>query len=201
MKYRPIQFIATIAAAASFLVQPGAALAAPSYFFEASGGKNVFNIGNFTVSTYNSGLTIMPFGSASRTGQVYSFPVTDGAVDAGSVVLESVSTGGMRFSNGTDIVALTSPIVDTITNPAVITFLVTVNGNARGRLALFDLTVPDYAKPRVFTVGEAVTFTNITVSLSETGATILNNALKTNFLTNLNVGTLKVKITIGQKLP
>jgi hypothetical protein len=200
MKNRPIQFMAAMAAAVSFLAQPGVLLAAPTYFF-ATTGDNVLNIGDFTVATYESGLTISPFGDATRTGQTYMFPIIGGAVDAETVLLESVSTGGMRFSNGTEVVSLNSPIVNTTASQPIITFLVSVNGNLQGRFAIFNLKVPNYAKPRTFTLAEKVNFTNISVTLGEEGATILNNALKTNFMVGLEVGTLKVKMAIGQKIP
>jgi hypothetical protein len=200
MRKTLLPFAAATLTAACFVLPPSEALASPSFTFEAT-GANTLDIIDFTVVTYESNLTISPIGTAMRTGQTYTFPIVSGVVDAQTIDLEAISTGGMDISNGKEVVTLDSPIVDTTLGQPVMSFQVTVNGTLKGRYDMFDLKVPSYAKPQNLAAGESVKAANITVSLSPLGATTLNKALGTTFSNGLNVGTLKVKSVLNKKLP
>ena len=180
MRKPSIRLGATILAAASLLICPHPAFTAPTFGFNAA-GLATLNIDDFTVETYASNLTIENVGSATKNGGTYTFPIVGGAVDAGTVVLEAIMTGGMRFNNGADVVTLDEPIVNTTASPAIMTFLVTVNGNLQGRYAIFNLKAPNYAKPQSLAAGKAFKAPNISVSLSPAGANLFNNSLGTHF--------------------
>jgi hypothetical protein len=189
-----------VLAAASLVACPVPAFTAPTFGFNAA-GLATLNITDFTVETYASNLTIESVGNATKNGAVYTFPIVGGAVDAQSIIIEAVTAGGMRFTNGSSVVTLDEPIVNTTASPEIMTFLVTVNGSLQGRYAIFALKAPNYAKPQALSAGKAFKAPNITVSLSESGANIFNTALGTHFQTGLSVGTLKLKATVGAKLP
>jgi hypothetical protein len=191
MRKPVILLSAAILAAASIVICPRPAFTAPTFGFNAA-GLATLNIGDFTVETYASSLTIESVGSATKSGVIYTFPIVGGAVDAGSVVLEAVGAGGMRFTNGTSVVTLDEPIVNTTASPEIMTFLVTVNGSLQGRFAIFTLQAPNYAKPQALSAGNLFKAPNITVTLSEVGAKVFNTTLGTTFATGLSVGTLKL---------
>jgi hypothetical protein len=200
MRKQLIPFIAATLSAACVLTSPGAAFANPTFSFAAS-GSNMLNISDFTVETYASGLQIANIGDATRTGDTFGFPIVGGAVDAESIDLESVSVGGMKITNGKDVITLDAPIVNTIGSQPIMTFLVTVNGTLQGRYEVFNLKVPAYPKPQTLSVGETVKAANIMVSLNAQGATLFNSTLGTNFTAGQSVGTLKVKTVLSKKLP
>jgi hypothetical protein len=200
MKKQLLSFIVASLTAASVLTPFVASLAAPTFSFDSTGAA-ILNIGDFTVATYASGLEISNIGSAARSGVTFTFPVVGGAVDADTIDLESISLGGLKFTNGTDVVVLDLPIVNTAAAQPIMTFLVTVNGTIEGRYAMFNLKVPNYAKPQSLKPGEKVHAANILVTLSQDGATLFNMTLKTTFTSGLSVGTLKVKSALAAKLP
>jgi hypothetical protein len=191
----------TMLAAATLVLCPSPAFTAPTFGFNAA-GLVTLNISDFTVETYAQNLTIESVGSAAKQGGViYTFPIVGGAVDAGTIILEAIMAGGMRFSNGKGVVTLDQPIINTASGQEIMTFLVTVNGSLQGRYSVFTLKAPNYMKPQALGAGKPFHAPNITVALSETGANIFNTSLATRFEAGLSVGTLKVKTTIGAKLP
>jgi hypothetical protein len=201
MRKQFIPLLAAGLAVASLLTAPVAAFAAPTFIFDSS-GNTTLNIEDFTVSIYTYNIHASKIGSATtQSGTTYTFPVIGGAVDSATIQLEAVNVGGMKFQNGTDTLALNSPIVNTTGSQAIMTFLVTINGNLQGRYALFDLKTPDYAKPQSLANGDAVHANNIRVTLSQVGANTFNSTFNVNLPVGTTVGTLKIKSTLGQKLP
>jgi hypothetical protein len=201
MRKQLIPLLAASLTVASLFASPGAALANPSFVFDAT-GYNTLDISDFTVAIYASNVFSSKFGASTiKTGTTYSFPIIGGGVDAENIILEAVSVGGVKFKNETSVVTMSSPIVNTTADQPVMTFLVTVNGNLQGRYDMFNLKVPKYAKPQALAVGDAFQAGNMTASLTQAGANILNNTFHTALINGTPVGTVKVKGVIGQQLP
>ena len=198
-KLLPPLFAAALSAAC-FLIQPGAAQASPSYDLDYA-GSNKLGIDSLAGSGSASDLQFIPFGiTGVINSTTFSFPIVGGAVDSATIILEAVSVGGFSVTDGVNFVTLTSPIVNTTGNPAIMTFLVSIDGNLQGRFTMFDLQVPSQSGQQLGG-GAKVKIGGIAVTLSQEGATILNTAFSTGFTANQAVGTLKVKAVSGTKLP
>lgn len=137
------------------------------------------------------------FGSTVITDGIADFLITGGAAELDRTKVEIVHGGGLTFSSADTTVNLTDFVISTLDEGAVLTGLVTVNGDLLNRVDLFDLKVGTVAaSPDKDQVD--LDLEDVTLSLTSDAATALNQVFGvTNFTTGFNVGSAQVDALLG----
>ena len=136
--------------------------------------------------------------SALIKGHAY-FPISSGAIDAATAKGEILHFGGLRLTAGSTRVELSDFIIDTTGAPRL-TGLVTANGDVVGRIALFNLGLPQLSLP-LAPQGRRLVVPNVAVTLTQEAATALNGAFNVRaFQPGFNIGEAKVSAWIRSAL-
>ena len=141
------------------------------------------------VSTLN--LTPGPVEPGALVGGMAQFPIPGGGLDRETLRGDIFHVGGLSLSNqnGT-AVNLFNFIIDTASETAVLTGLVTANDDLVGRIPLFDL---DLAQVQVEEAPFGLTISGVTLLLTEPAALALNEALGVDaFMAGFNVGVAEI---------
>jgi hypothetical protein len=183
------------------LARPQFAAASPSYYL-APTGSNKLDLSKLAALAPTFGITVKAFANTKEVSPgVFKLPIVGGGFDAADSVIESVSTGGFNISNGTSSITFSAPIVNTIETQPIVTFLVTLDGTLQGRFALLNLASPAPAAVTV-AAGDAVKVKPTAATLSDGGASFLNQAFGTTvFTSGTAVGTVTVRAVVGGPIP
>lgn len=138
------------------------------------------------------GLSAGAIGDGTLRSGVAGFPVTGGVVDLGTAEAEINHSGGLFLAAGGNRVELSSFNIDTTGASAVLTGLVTVNGDLLGRVPLFDLTLPALTLPLRPQSFNTLFIPNVNVTLSATAASALSGVFGATVPAGLNIGTASV---------
>ncbi len=142
-------------------------------------------------------VTLGDVGPATVDGGVAFFPFVGGAIDAANAKGEIIHGGGLSLSAGATTVTLTDFIIDTTVAHPRLTGLVTAGGSVVGRLALFELAIPDLTLPLTPNAAGRLVIRHVLVTLTPEAAAALNGVFNvTAFAAGLPIGTAKVKATL-----
>lgn len=131
---------------------------------------------------------------AETQGVFARFPITTGAIDAGTVKAEIDHSGGLSLTAGKTRVELTDFIIDLTGTAPVLTGLVTVDGNLLTRLPLFDLNL---SSSTVKAREPRVNVSNVAVTLDAGAASALNGVFHITALSGgLSIGTATVRALV-----
>jgi hypothetical protein len=154
------------------------------------------------------GYTIGAVSPSSLTNGVVSLPVAGGAFDLDTAKGEVFHTGGLTFTKGNYVIALTDFLIDTtddsqsgITAP-IVSALVIANGAVIGRLPLFNLGKPTgFQLPVPLTDKYLFTLNGSAMTLNATAAEELDKAFGVSTLTGgLSIGTVNTLAVVGNPL-
>ncbi|QQS48634.1 MAG: hypothetical protein IPM66_08425 [Acidobacteriota bacterium] len=138
------------------------------------------------------GLSAGSVGEGSLRSGIASFPITGGVIDLGTAKAEINHSGGLFLAAGGNRVELTSFNIDTTGSSAVLTGLVTVNGDLLGRVPLFDLTLPSLTLPLRPQSFQTLFVPNVRVTLTAAAAGALSGVFGATVPAGLNIGTASV---------
>lgn len=134
--------------------------------------------------------TIIP-GRTTRRTRV-SFPVVAGNIDLETARGEIIHSGGLQISNQMTTVKLSSFIIDTTGDAAVLTGLVEANGSVVARIPLFKLQLPPLSLPLPDKNGR-LEIPDVGVLLTAEAAAALNQVFGVEaFVEDFNIGTAHV---------
>lgn len=138
------------------------------------------------------GVQATGFGRSEISNGVASFLITGGAADLATNRVEVLHDGGLTLRAGSRVVNLTDFAISNLGDRAVLTGLVTVNGNLLTRAPLFNLRIGNVAatnRAGITNLG----LQNVTTTLTPEAATALNQAFGvTAFQSGLTIGTAQV---------
>lgn len=136
--------------------------------------------------------TVEPGRLVARNGDTLAvFPITDGALDLGTVKGEVDHAGGLSLTAGKTEVDLTAFAIEIYPNATpVLTGLVTVDGHFVGRLPLFDLSL---SHASVAKYDDRLVVKEVGVALNPAAAAALSKVLQTNVPAGLVIGTATVR--------
>ncbi|ARV60323.1 hypothetical protein BZZ01_18315 [Nostocales cyanobacterium HT-58-2] len=152
------------------------------------------------------------FGNTNVGLDAVVFPITGGAADLNSAKVDIIHDGGLTLSTSNTTVDLTDFIITNLDNRAVLTGLVSVNGDLVTRAPLFDLEVGSLAvlgPGEVFdlevggltALGQGQTVLNIgdvNLTLTSDAAGTLNQVFGISaFTQGFNIGTAQVEALLG----
>jgi hypothetical protein len=132
------------------------------------------------------------FGSTQVNQGAVDFLITGGAADLDATKVEIIHSGGLSLKAGETTVNLTDFVISTLDDQAVLTGLVTINGDLLTRATLFDLQVGDI---KTSTQREQVNLEleSVGVTLTNDAATVLNQAFAVDAFTGgFNIGMAEV---------
>ena len=135
---------------------------------------------------------------ARQGAVVASFPITTGAIDAGTLVAEVDHVGGLSLTAGSTVVKLSAFLINLPgSGTPTLTGLVTANGSLVGRLPLFDLAVSS----KGVSAGEGrIRVSGVGVTLDAAAAQALNQVFKvTAFKEGIPIGTATVDAFVGEE--
>ena len=132
------------------------------------------------------------FGNTQIKDGVANFAITGGAADLDSTRVEVSHSGGLSFNAGSTEVNLTDFVITNLDDRAVLTGLVTVNGDVVTRAPLFNLEIGSVGtsenKGR-----NNLDIDDVNVTLTDVAADTLNQAFGVNaFVADFNIGTAEV---------
>ncbi len=186
--------LSTAAAAAALTMYATTAAAAPT--LAAGGGRTTVELAPSFLAALTS-LRVAPGPifpgrlEEGAKGVFAAFPITAGAIDAGTIKAEIDHAGGLSLSAGATKVELTDFIIDLTGAKPVLTGLVTVDGSLLTRLPLFDLNL---AASTVKAQDGRVAVTDVAVTLDAGAASALNGVFHIAALSGgLAIGTAKVQ--------
>lgn len=137
------------------------------------------------------------FGGTQIENGVADFLITGGAADLGETQVEILHNGGLTLTAGETAVNLTDFVVSNLGDSAVLTGLVSVNGDLLTRAPLFDLQVGG-VESSTQDGKTNLDLTDVEVTLSETAATTLNQVFGTTaFEQGLAIGTAQVDASLA----
>ena len=138
-------------------------------------------------------------GQGRLVGNVLSYPITLGSMDASNARGEVFHTGGLSLEAGTATrVQLLNFTIETTGNSPILTGLVVVNNAVVGRIPLFSLQLPaGLTLPLSPRGGALVELNNVGVLLSRDAAEALNGVFRvTAFQQGFRIGTASVRALI-----
>jgi phospholipase/lecithinase/hemolysin len=136
------------------------------------------------------------FGNTTLADGVAEFPIVGGAADIDSARVDILHDGGLTFSTPNTTVSLTDFIVTNLDNQAVLTGLVTVNGELVTRAPLFDLQVGEVVASEE-NDRPTLDLENVTATLTSDAAAALNEAFGVSaFASGLSIGNAQVDATL-----
>jgi hypothetical protein len=147
------------------------------------------------------------FGSTDIIDGVADFSISGGAADIDSVKVDIIHDGGLTFKAAGTTIDVTDFIITNLGDRAVLTGLVSVDGNLLDRVPLFDLNVGGL---EAVTEGEEPSLSLFNVGLtlapeaaSALAASPLSEVFGTTFPPGFNVGTAQVdaKLVCGSTDP
>lgn len=172
------------------LVWTGQSQAAPTV--RPFGGATSVELSEALVGALNTlGLTPGAVEPGALTEGMAQFPITGGGIDQATLRGDIFHVGGLSLSNqaGTTV-ELFNFIIDTASEMAVLTGLVTVNDDLVGRVPLFDLNL---AQAQVEADLFRLTISGVTVRLTAAAALALNDAFGVEaFVAGFDVGVAEV---------
>lgn len=132
------------------------------------------------------------FGSTEIRDGVISFPITGGAADLDSTRVEISHAGGLSFRAGDTEVNLTDFVITNLDEQAVLTGLVTVNGDLVTRAPLFNLQIGSVGTSESHDRNN-LDIDNVNVTLTDVAANTLNQAFGVSaFVEDFNIGAAEV---------
>jgi hypothetical protein len=130
---------------------------------------------------------------ADLIGATARFPIPTGQVDLASAHGEIVHTGGLYLKAGGTTVALSDFVIDTTGPSAVLTGLVSANGQVVGRLPLFDIILTRNPVIKNYGVAGQVTISDASLTLTDQAAAALNGVFAVSaFAKGIPVGSASV---------
>lgn len=132
------------------------------------------------------------FGGTQIKNGVVDFLITGGAADLDATRVEIIHSGGLTLKSGNTAVNLTDFVISNLGDRAVLTGLLTVNGDLVARTDLFNLQVGEVdASKRGGRID--LELGNVGVSLTNNAATALNQIFNVNaFTPGFNIGAAEV---------
>jgi len=136
--------------------------------------------------------TVEPGRLVARNGDTLAvFPITDGALDLGTVKGEVDHAGGLSLTAGKTEVDLTAFAIEIYPNATpVLTGLVTVDGNFVGRLPLFNLSL---SHASVAKYDDRLVVKEVGVTLNPAAAAALSSVFHASVPAGLAIGTATVR--------
>jgi hypothetical protein len=190
-----MKFLALLAAAAllPLAATPSNAQAAKQLL---TGTTSLTLDNGLVTSLTDAGVALSINSPATLASTTATFPVVSGGVDQDTLTGVVYHSGGLTFTAAADSIAVTVSqfaIVNALPGqPAQLYGLVTVNGKIAGLFPLFNLG----ASATLPLTGSTVTLSNIKVTLSSQGASLLNTAFGFNgFSTGQVIGIASLQAT------
>jgi hypothetical protein len=141
---------------------------------QVTSGTTVLTLDSTLVTALaTNGITVTADAPATLSGSTATFPITTGSVDLDTLVAVVSNSGALTFTDQdvTVIVGQFSIVAQQDTEPVALAEVI-VNGTATGLYPAFDIT-GNVTRPAT---GTAVALTNLNVTLTAEGASLLNNA-------------------------
>jgi hypothetical protein len=139
------------------------------------------------------GVQASGFGTTEITNGIANFLITGGAADLAATRVEILHDGGLTLRSGNRVVNLTDFSISNLSGGAVLTGLVTVDGNLVARAPLFNLQVGGVAASNQNGLTD-LALQNVATTLTAEAAATLNQAFGvTAFQPGFNIGTAQVE--------
>lgn len=178
--------ITMVAMSVGLATSASASTAHPSSTVDIDGGNTALTVaaGTLKVLTDN-GVKVTPIKGASASGRTFTFPITDGDVDATTLAGTIKHSGGLELAAGGKKLRVQDFVIDT--RKSVLT--VRVSGT-HTRITLLDLNL----KNAHISKGKTqIVVSNVHASLTGSAATALNKTFGVSlFKKGLAIGTAKV---------
>jgi hypothetical protein len=165
-----------------------------------SGGRLTVTLDtSFLQAVRSVGISPIRTRPANLRHGVLTLPISVGSIDTTTGQIELVSSGGFAFTAGTTQVQLGNRFFTVLSGQqAVVSAMLSVNGNTIGRVALFDLQLPRLTLPLKPDANGDVTIGGIQFTLSDQIATALNTNFGTSaFTAGMPVGTATIVVHLG----
>jgi hypothetical protein len=180
-----------IALTAALLVVAGAKA---QNAYDVEGGRTTVTLSS-DLLTALSDLKVTP-GTAIPTqladGKV-NFPITSGVIDLETAKIQLLHSGGLTFTAGNDGVEIGNFVIDTTGAIPQITGTVAANGKLLGRIALFQLVLPNGIRIPLSPSDGGLKLSGVKVELTAGAAAVLNAVFHvTAFKGNFVIGTAEV---------
>lgn len=170
-------------------------ISSPSVQSEPTGVTNVTLSPSLVTALTALNVQATGFGGTEIRSGVADFKITGGAADLRTNKVDILHSGGLTFTSGNTRVTISDFAVSNLGNRAVLTGLVTLNGNLVSRTPLFDLQIGGVNAAAVAgrTNLTNLDLQNVALSLSPEAAAALNQAFNvTAFQPGLAIGTAQV---------
>jgi len=155
-----------------------------------SGTTTVALTRSFALATHGTGIFASLGAPASQRNGLLRFKIREGQIDTVNLRGELIHEGGIRFSNGTNLIEFYNFILDTTGSTPILFAFVRKNNSVVGRLPLFTIRFVDPILSRSY---RYITLPNSPMILRGEAASILNDAFNTNiFNTHTEVGTADI---------
>ncbi len=139
------------------------------------------------------GVQASGFGTTEISNGIASFLIAGGAADLAATRVEILHDGGLTLRSGNRVVNLTDFSISNLGGTAVLTGLVTVDGNLVTRAPLFNLQIGGVAASNQNGLTD-LALQNVVATLTTEAAATLNQAFGvTAFQPGFNIGTAQVE--------
>jgi hypothetical protein len=157
----------------------------------ASGLVSALNALKVTLKPVHPGIVT----SGKKSGVEAHFPIITGVIDLDTAKGDFTHSGGLKLVADSMTVEITDFEINTANlSAAQLLGNVTVDGTYVGKLALFDLTLPEVTLPLTPKDGE-VKIPDVQVTLTQAAASALNQAFSVSaFTAGLQIGIATVSI-------
>ncbi|NJO66529.1 MAG: hypothetical protein HC832_03120 [Leptolyngbyaceae cyanobacterium RM1_405_57] len=139
------------------------------------------------------GVAAAGLGGTQINSGVADFLITGGIADLADTQVEIIHSGGLSLRTASTMVNLTDFVISNVDGSAVLTGLVSVNGDLLTRASLFDLAVSDIEVSNAAGSSTNLELNGVGVRLTNDAADLLNQVFGvTAFTGGFNMGTAQV---------